>query len=297
MTELINRFFDYLKHEKRYSEHTLISYQNDLAKFCQFLQKSQIKESIELTNRNTIRSFVLTQKESGLKNSTINRNIACLKSFFTFLHKKGIINQNPASDILSLKKAKRIPVVVGENEIENIISENGDHLEFPDLRDKVVFELFYGTGIRLSELTQLKNNNFDSHFKRLKVLGKGKKERIIPIHSNLQKLLEKYLIEKKKLGFDEPEKTFIVTNEGNNCYKMQVQRIVKKMLSKTKNRLEKQSPHVLRHTFATHLLSNNADITSIKDLLGHSSLASTQVYTQTDVERLKVAFEKAHPKS
>lgn len=297
MAEIIDRFFDFLRYEKRYSEHTITSYQRDLSQFCSFLENSGFENEIEKTDRNSIRSFIVTLKEENFKNSTVNRKIACLKSFFGFLHKKEIIKNNPTTTLFSLKKSKRIPVVVTEKDIEDLSKQEPIPNDFSNLRDKVVFELLYGTGIRLSEIVQLKRRDFEHDFKKMKVMGKGKKERIVPIYPQLQELLKNYLAEKKKLGFDEPEKTFIVTNEGNNCYKMQVQRIVKKMLSKTTHPLEKNSPHVLRHTFATHLLSNNADITSIKDLLGHSSLAATQVYTQTDVDRLKQAFEKAHPKS
>jgi integrase/recombinase XerC len=299
MENLVNRFLDFLKYEKRYSQFTIKSYANDLNQFLKFIHHHSVQvNDVDKVDKNTIRSFILYLKDNKYNNNSINRKIATLKSFYNFLYQKAIITKNVAQGILMLKKEKKLPVIVSEVEmqqIENFLNQN--NYTFSELRDQVVIELLYGTGIRLSELVNLKDINFQNNFSKLKVLGKGNKERIIPIHSKLQILLSQYWDEKKKLGFEKPELTFIVTNTGKNCYRMFIQRIVFKYLAKICNHLERKSPHVIRHTFASHLLNNQADITSIKELLGHSSLAATQIYTHTDIEKLKLVFEKFHPKS
>jgi len=234
--------------------------------------------------------------ENGISERSINRKIATLKSYYKFLRKIEIIDQNPADRIKTLKTPKKLPSYIQEEPMLNLL----DKIEFTDdfsgTRDRLVIELLYGTGIRLSELIGLSIHSINIHAKTLKVKGKGNKERIIPINSTLLERTIDYLAKKKDLNSGNATDSFIVTDNNNQAYPMFIFRIVKRYLSHVTTN-DKKSPHTLRHTFATHLLNKGADLNALKELLGHTSLAATQVYTHNSIDKLKNIFEKAHPKA
>ncbi|MBX9851646.1 MAG: tyrosine-type recombinase/integrase [Cytophagaceae bacterium] len=290
---MVDSFLRYIEFEKRYSRHTLTSYQTDLLQFTKYLEETyQISDPAE-ANYNLIRSWIITLVENKITPKSINRKIACLRSYYKFLMKKGSIKKDPTLKIKAPKVKKSLPTFVEEENLSKLL----DQLEFSDdfkgLRDKLVLELLYGTGVRLSELIELKESDVNRYEKTIKVLGKGNKERIIPINKTLFDLIDIYKEKKKEKSASE---NLLITDAGEKTYPMFVYRIVKQYL-KMVTTVEKKSPHVLRHSFATHLLNKGADLNAIKDLLGHSSLAATQVYTHNSIEKLKEIFNQAHPKS
>jgi integrase/recombinase XerC len=243
-----------------------------------------------------IRSWIVTLVEQQLDPSSINRKIACLRSFYKFLLRQEVITSNPTAKLKILKTPKRLPHFVLENDMVSMLDNQGRfEMNFSGLRDQVIIELFYGTGMRLSELLSLKISQVNHAERTLKVLGKRNKERIIPFTSQLETVLQAYLKARQK-EFSIENDLLIVTDTGEKGYPMFIQRIVKKYL-RAYSSVEKKSPHVLRHTYATHLLNKGAEINAVKDLLGHSSLAATQVYTHNSMEKLKRVFDQAHPKA
>ncbi len=293
---MVESFFKYLQYEKRVSKHTLTAYQNDLAQFNGFLKEVFPDHAPDSSDYGIIRAWIIQLVDSGIKPSSINRKIASLKTFYKFLMRQEVIVKNPMTKIRVLKTQKRLPSFVKEADMVNLL----DHVEFADTlegwRDKLILELFYATGIRLSELITLKESQLDIQSRTIKVLGKRNKERVIPFHKSIVPILKVYQqirnkeVDRKKHGF------VFVTDKGDPCYPMMVYRIVKKYLNENTSS-EKRSPHVLRHTYATHLLNKGAEINAVKDLLGHSSLAATQVYTHNSMEKIKKAYDQAHPKA
>lgn len=291
---MVASFFIYLQHEKRYSKHTLISYETDLRQLAVYLSATYEITDISLASYQMLRSWLLSLAGEDLKPRSLARKIACLKSYYTFLHKQGTIPLNPTLRLKSPKLEKRLPAFVEEKKMDILLDEIAFPEGFEGIRDKLILELLYGTGIRLSELIGIKETDYNHYDHTLKVLGKGDKERIVPINKTLSTLISTYLAQKNT---EESKNNYlIVTDKYDKLYPVFVQRIVKKYLSLVTT-LEKKSPHVLRHTFATHLLDRGADLNSIKDMLGHGSLAATQVYTHNSLEKLKKVFEKAHPKA
>ena len=291
---MVASFFIYLQHEKRYSEHTLTSYETDLRQLAVYLSSTYETTDISLASYQMLRSWLLSLAGNDLKPRSLARKIACLKSYYTFLHKKRIIQFNPTLRLKSPKLEKRLPTFVEEKNMDILLDEITFPEGFEGIRDKLILELLYGTGIRLSELIGIKEPDYNQYDHTLKVLGKGNKERIVPINTTLSTLISNYIAQKN--AEESKNNYLIVTDKYDKLYPVFVQRIVKKYLSLVTT-LEKKSPHVLRHTFATHLLDRGADLNSIKDMLGHSSLAATQVYTHNSLEKLKKVFEKAHPKA
>ncbi len=293
---MVNEFLTYLSFEKRYSKHTTVSYKNDLSNFSNYLLNTYELSAPEQANYPMLRSWIVTLVDQEMEPKSINRKIACLRSYYHFLQKKEFITKDPTLKIRALKVKKSLPVFVAE---ENII-ELLDKLQFEDsfdgTRNKLVLELLYGTGIRLSELIGLKNTDVNIFQKTIKVLGKGNKERIIPIHDTFIALAKEYVAKKKNEPFSNNTQFFVVTNNGEQVYPMFIYRLVRMYLDQVTT-VDKRSPHVLRHTFATHLLNKGADLNAIKDLLGHTSLAATQVYTHNSIDKLKAIFDQAHPKS
>ena len=293
---LIQPFIDYLRFEKRYSKHTIISYQTDLTHFFDFVITQYGETPIQQITHTYIRSWLASLKDENLSAKSIIRKISTLKSFFKFQVKVGIVKQTPMAKVLSPKSEKRLPNFVADKDIQTLF----EHVEFPDTwlgqTERLILMLFYQTGMRLSEAIQLKEGgiNFSNH--TLKVLGKGNKERVIPIHPELKKELQAYM-ESKKAKFEGslPE-NLLVSEKGKPLQPRAVYTSVKSYLSLVTT-IQKRSPHVLRHTFATHLMNNGADLNAVKELLGHSSLAATQVYTHNTIEKLKNIYKKAHPKA
>ncbi len=293
---MVETFLKYLQYEKRVSKHTLTAYQNDLDQFQAFIQEVFPDHSPETADYGIVRSWIIQLVDSGIKATSVNRKIASLKTFYKFLMRQEVIKKNPMTKIRVLKTQKRLPSFVKEAEMINLL----DAVEFEDTldgwRDRLILELFYSTGIRLSELITLKEVQVDATHNTIKVLGKRNKERLIPFPKSIVSIYKNYLkIRNKEVDMKNHGYVF-VTDTGDPCYPMMVYRIVKRYLKENTN-TEKKSPHVLRHTYATHLLNKGAEINAVKDLLGHSSLAATQVYTHNSMEKIKKAYDQAHPKA
>lgn len=292
---MYDKFYKYLEFERRYSLHTLKSYQTDLKQLSDFLIEAYELENPENVDHQMLRSWLVQLVQSGISSKTINRKLATLKSFYKFLKREAIIEILPTSKLIAPKVAKKLPEFVPEKQIENLLND----FEFEDtidgVRDNLIIEFLYGTGIRLSELINLHELDVDLNSKLVKVLGKGNKERLIPLNAELVNLI-KYYLEKKEGGTYNKTDFLIVTNTGNKLYPMFVYRVVRKYLDQVTS-IDKRSPHVLRHSFATHLLNKGADLNAIKELLGHSNLAATQVYTHNSLEKIKGIYKQAHPKA
>lgn len=289
----IKAFLNYLRFQKHYSQHTVIAYQTDLEKFFLFITNKYDSLYIADINAPVIRSWLAGLKEDNITSKSINRKISTLKSFFKFLMKEGVIDATPMSVIISPKINKRLPVYVEEKDLKTLFEDVEFNDDWSGNTEKLVLQLFYNTGLRVSELVSLKKNQVDFSNCNIKVLGKGNKERIIPVQTKLLYALKDYI--DKKPG--ETYNDFVFTNEkGKPLYARLVYNIVKKYLSFVTT-VQKKSPHILRHSFATHLTNNGADLNAVKELLGHSSLAATQVYTHNSIGKLKEVFKKAHPKA
>lgn len=288
-------FIEYLKFEKKYSQHTITAYQNDLEQFAAFLTQNPLNPGIMAATHREIRAWLSQMMGEGVFATSVNRKISTLKSFYKYLQKTGKMEGNPMAKVIAPKKPKQLPIYVEKVKMEVLTSvllpENSNEVEA--LRDRLIIEMLYGTGIRLSELINLFQKDVDLQRGTIKVLGKRNKERIIPIPKPLIEIVENYL--KEKIANDD-KNVYLFSNKGKKLYPKLVYNIVKSNLGLVTT-LKKRSPHVLRHTYATHLLENGADLNAIKELLGHSSLAATQVYTHTNIEQLKDIHKKSHPTS
>ncbi|XOV92353.1 MAG: tyrosine-type recombinase/integrase [Bacteroidota bacterium] len=293
---MIESFLRYLQFEKRYSNHTLEAYRRDLSQFTDYLKETFEISDFHESEHVHLRGWIVSQIESGISPRSVNRKIATLKSFYKFLQSREHLVKNPASRLKPLKTEKKLPSFVREAEIDNLLDQIEYSDDFEGLRDKLILELLYGTGIRLAELIGLKDQDINNFQENIKVLGKRNKERVIPIGKNLVQLIKRYKEKRQLEVFEEMNRFLLVTNSGQQLYPMFVYRLVKKYLQLVTT-LSKKSPHVLRHTFATHLLNKGADLNAVKDLLGHTSLAATQVYTHNSMEKLKSVFDQAHPKA
>ncbi len=291
---LIQPFLDFLKFEKRYSRHTLLSYQNDLVSFFDYIVTQYGETPLDQLTHIYIRSWLASLKDQGISARSINRKISTLKSFYKFSLKSGAVTQSPMAKIIAPKNEKRLPQFVDTRDIGTLFN----HVEFPDSwegrTERLLLLLFYSTGMRLSEVVQLKDSQVNASSHSLKVLGKGNKERVIPVSPELLNDIKAYQSERKKL-YEDRDVVF-VDGKGKPFAPRKVYTLVKKYLSLVTT-IEKRSPHVLRHSFATHLMNNGADLNAVKELLGHSSLAATQVYTHNTIEKLKDVYKKAHPKA
>ncbi|MDE3145614.1 MAG: tyrosine-type recombinase/integrase [Bacteroidota bacterium] len=291
----VKTFLDYLKFEKRYSQHTIISYQNDLEQFFSFLISQFDAPSLEKITSSLVRSWLAELKGDDITAKSINRKISSLKSFFKHQLKNNVIEQTPMAIIVSPKISKRLPSFVEEKNIETLFN----HVTFSDdwkgRTERLVLQLFYSTGMRLSELINLKESQIDVSNQQIKVVGKGNKERIIPVAKELINDLQSYIAD-KQTTFKVQIPNVLVNEKGKQLQPRMVYGFVKQYLSLVTT-IQKKSPHILRHSFATHLMNNGADLNAVKELLGHSSLAATQVYTHNTIEKLKEVFKKAHPKA
>ncbi len=288
-------FLDHLQFEKKYSSHTCIAYRNDLSQFRAFTEDQFDVHSWTAVKATMVRSFIAELMDSGLNPRSINRKISSLKSFYRFAIRQGLVQENPMPKVTAPKVSKRLPVYLEQEPMELLLNELQDGItDFPSLRDAVILELLYGTGMRLSEAIGLSDADINFAASTIKVLGKRNKERIIPVSRELIQLLQQYISIKQKHGFTAEH--LLLTDKGRPAYPRLIYSIVNRNLSKVST-LKKKSPHVLRHSYATHLLDRGADLNAIKELLGHSNLAATQVYTHNSIERLKEVYKQAHPKS
>lgn len=296
MNKEIRDFLRYLYLERRYARNTITSYGTDLIQFQRFLENqfgtSQLNWS--LVDKRTIRYFLISLQDQNVSKRTVARKLATLKSFFRYLVKNGVIESNPVATIKMPKLEKKLPEYLSESEIEQLLSLP-DFKTFKGIRDLAILELFYGTGIRLSELINIKVGQIDFKQQLIRVIGKGNKERIVPFGGSAKLILEKYLLIRPQFAENSVENLFVLKS-GKKMYPMAVQRIVQKYL-KQASQVQQKSPHILRHSFATHLLNQGADIRVVKDLLGHENLATTQIYTHLSIDHLKKVYNQAHPRA
>jgi len=294
--ESLKDFNLYLKNEKRYSIHTEKAYMSDLNQFVSYL-----KESYELQDQNKatsqmVRSWVIELMNNNTTARSINRKLSTLKSYFKFLLREGVIVDNPMKKVSAPKMESRLPSYMEKDDMDLLLDPERFENNFSGMRNRLMIMLLYYTGMRRSELIGLTLSSFDVHNNNLKVLGKGNKERIIPINNELSEILAFYLVERNNRHSNTLNKELLLTDSGKMLYPNFVYRIVKNHLAKVST-AEKRSPHVLRHTFATHLLNNGADLNAIKEILGHANLSATQIYTHNSVEKLKQIYNQAHPKA
>lgn len=290
----IEPFISYLQHQKRYSINTIIAYQKDLSQLFEFTTSTyQISSAKEITS-SIIRSWLVFLKETNHTNRTIIRKISSAKTFFKYLKRNRLLTGNPFIKIITPKTSKPLPVFLKQEEMVDLFNQDFFNDDFTGWRDQLILEIFYSTGMRLSELTTLKINSIQLVSNQLKVLGKRNKERIIPITLSLKNKIETYLKIRNE-RFNDNEYLFL-TEKGKKIYTKLVYRLVISYLSRVTSK-DKKSPHILRHTFATHMLNNGADLNTIKEILGHCNLSATQVYTHNTIEKLKNVHKLAHPKA
>ncbi|MEN9297221.1 MAG: hypothetical protein RJA42_1490 [Bacteroidota bacterium] len=285
--ELVNFFLDHLSIERRLSSHTITSYSTDLEQFTAFINPTELQQVQAMD----VRKWLISLSDDSLQNRSINRKLATLRTFYKYLLRTGKITENPMTSIRMVKTTKKIPHFVRESEMENLVENRIIATNFSEARDELILFLLYGTGIRLAELISLQNSQVNLAAKTIRVIGKRNKERMIPIPAFLVELIETY---RQFCPFENAH--LLLTDKGEPLYPMFVQRLVKKNLGEF-SQLEKLSPHVLRHTYATHLLNRGADLNAIKELLGHANLAATQVYTHNSMEKMKAIYQQAHPKA
>lgn len=289
-------FNDYLQLEKKYSPHTVTAYLKDLEDFQKFASEEYQYADIVTVNYSIVRSWIVSLVDSGISNRTVNRKISSLKTYYKFLLKTSQIEINPLAKHKALKTSKKIQVPFSEKEIGNVMEMLQIENNFEGLRDRLIVELFYSTGIRRAELINIKLNDVSFAQKTIKVLGKRNKERIIPLLPSVLNTINGYLPFREQLENIKGVDYLFLTQKGVKVYEMLVYRIINTYFSKTSEKVKK-SPHILRHSFATHLLNEGADINAVKELLGHSSLASTQVYTQNSIAKLKEVYKNSHPRN
>ena len=293
----IQSFIDYLKFEKRYSAHTIRSYHDDLVQFFDFVEIQFGSLKIKEISQSFVRSWLASLKDDDNTARTINRKISTLKSFFKYQLKNGVIENSPMLNITAPKISKRLPVFIKEKDLDDLTKAlNTNTEDWDGLNTKMLITVFYSTGMRLSELINLKEKQVDFSRKQLKILGKGNKERIIPAGEELLSNIRAYINEKRKV-FEKTDDALLVSTKGKKLNPKYAYNLVRGILNEEVKTLDKKSPHVLRHTFATHLMNNGANLDAVKELLGHASLASTQIYTHNTIEKLKNVYKKAHPKA
>lgn len=289
-------FVDYLSLQKKYSPHTVLAYSDDLREFTDFVQKEYEQDNIDEVNYPQIRSWIVSLSEAGLTNRTINRKVSSLKAYYKFLLRIKQISENPLLTHKSLKTTKKIQVPFSESEVNSLVDEEFFDSGFEGLRDKLIIEMFYMTGMRRAELIGLKISDVSFSANTLKVLGKRNKERMLPLLPEIVEKIKVYLDLRNTIESKTDDDYLFLTKKGVKLNNTFVYRLINSYFSRVSVKTKK-SPHMLRHSFATHLLNNGADINSVKELLGHSSLASTQVYTHSGLAELKKAYIDAHPRN
>ncbi|MDR2962980.1 MAG: tyrosine-type recombinase/integrase [Bacteroidales bacterium] len=289
-TELLQSFLNYLQFEKRSSKHTVVSYATDIAQFSEYVGESVLVEVRE----KHIRNWVMELSKQGVLARSINRKVVALRSFYSFLQKSEQAHTNPAAHITALKAAKRLPVFVEENQMDTVYNSVEFEEGFAGVRNKLIIALLYETGMRRAELLGLHLHSFDLENRQVKVLGKRSKERMIPLLPELVETIRNYTQERAK--YAQAHTFFFITDTGKPAYEGLIYRVVKKYIGAVST-IEKRSPHVLRHSCATHLLNNGADLQHIKEILGHANLSATQVYTHNSLEKIKEIYKHSHPRN
>ena len=292
---LIDSFLDHLRYERNYSERTITSYRVDLLQFEEYFKRKEEKNEFTTADADLIRGWVVSLMDEKCKPASVNRKLSALRSFYRFLIREGKVTVNPMVKVVGPKKKKPLPVFLREDEMNRLLDEVSFEEGFEGCRDRMILEMFYATGMRLSELIGLNDADVDFSSKLIKVTGKRNKQRLIPFGKELEEDLLIY-IKVRNEALPEREKSLFVRKNGMRMYPVQVYRLVRRSLSKVVT-LKKRSPHVLRHTFATAMLNDNAQLGAVKELLGHESLATTEVYTHTTFEELKKVYEQAHPRA
>ncbi len=292
----IDSFITYLELEKNYSQHTLTAYKKDLTSFSEFALSEYEVDDLSTINYSIIRSWIVTLVESGIANKSINRKISSLRTYYKYLLKIGSIEVSPLAKHKSLKVSKKLQVPFSEKEITTVLEQLQEVNDFESARNKLIIELFYATGMRRAELVQLKLTDISIPNKTIKVLGKRKKERIIPLLPTIIGTLQEYILYRDQLAVLVDASYLLLTIKGTKIYDTLVYRIITSYFNSASEKIKK-SPHILRHTFATHLLNEGADLKTVKELLGHASLASTQVYTHNSIAKLKEVYKNSHPRN
>lgn len=290
----IHKFLVYITHEKNYSSHTITAYKKDLEDFLKFIEVKE--EHMDHATYEVIRSWIVQLVDKGISNRAINRKIASLKAYYKFLLRLGLIAATPLAKHRALKTTKKVEVPFSEIEMKKIISQIPFEDNFEGTRDRLIIELLYATGIRRAELVGLKMADILADNTAIKVLGKRNKERIVPLVTSIAPLLQVYLEQRAALEMIQSKDFIFLTKSGEKIYETLVYRTINRYFSMVSQKVKK-SPHVLRHTFATHLLNKGADLNAVKELLGHSSLASTQIYVHSSIEELKKVHQSAHPRN
>lgn len=287
-------FINYLKYEKRVSSHTVTAYQKDLDQFVLYCTEMVGEFNINGISSKIVRGWIVSLMDNNYSAKTVNRKIASVKAFFRFLMKNDLMQANPAENILLPKIRKKLPLFVEEDSLHHLLDDGYFSDDFTGIRDKLIISLLYGTGMRRAELLKLKDSDFNTDEYLVKVTGKRQKERVIPYPRSINRLLNQYIeIRNREIGSNAP--FLLVTEKGEPVYEKLIYRVVNSNL-KLVTSLEKRSPHVLRHSYATHLMNNGADLNAVKELLGHSNLAATQIYTHTTFEKLHKIYKQAHPR-
>ncbi|MCF6350723.1 MAG: tyrosine-type recombinase/integrase [Flavobacteriaceae bacterium] len=292
--QLIQSFLEYLSLEKKYSKHTIVAYKTDLKLFVNFLEEEFEDTNLTKVNYSQIRSWIVFLVAKKITNKTINRKISSLKTFYKFLMRLKEIKETPLQKHKALKTPKRVNVPFNNKEIEKALNIIGENNDFISIRNKMIIELLYATGIRRNELITLQIKDIDLEQQVIKVLGKRDKERYIPLLKSIQKTMKEYLKIRKE--YSQQNDYLFITKKEKKMYGTLVYRIIKHYFSAVSSKVKK-SPHILRHAFATHLLNEGADLNAVKELLGHASLASTQVYTNSSLSKIKQTYNQAHPRS
>ncbi|MCO7186174.1 tyrosine-type recombinase/integrase [Tenacibaculum sp. XPcli2-G] len=291
---LIEAFLEYLEFEKKYSKNTIQAYKTDLIAFKDFCEVEFDQEDLESIHYNQIRTWIVSLVNDNISNRSVNRKVSSLKTFYKFLQKIGEVTVNPLSNHKALKVQKKIQTPFDQNEVEEVLKLIKERSDFESVRDRLIVEMLYSTGMRRIELINVKEKDIEHTSRTIKVLGKRNKERYVTILPSVYKTLQEYL--RQKRGIEDVDlEVLLVTKKGVKIYETLVYRIINLYFSRVSTKAKK-SPHILRHAFATHLLNNGASLNSVKELLGHSSLASTQVYTHNSLEQIKKVYNKTHPR-
>jgi integrase/recombinase XerC len=289
-------FLQYLQSEKRYSPHTIRSYKNDLDQFFIYLSENDMPdEPAEMTSHH-VRAWIVSLMDRGITSVSVHRKISCLRVFFRYLRKESIINSDPLDKVVLPKRKKTLPVFVGEAALDSLLDDNDFGNDFSGIRNRTIIEMLYLTGMRRSELIGLKMIDIDLHEATVKVTGKRNKQRIIPLTKPFTLRLEEYTRVRKEFEGSDGSDWFFLTGKGNKLYDKFVYTLVRHYLSMVTT-IEKKSPHILRHTFATHMLNRGADLNAIKEFLGHANLSATQIYTHNTFEKLRKIYKQAHPRA